>query len=235
MLFTIREYEVNYVGGWHSVFVTEVFRLALDRPTDPGHLRTVTALTARGLPHEEPDEFLGDRFGREGPFIGFPQKPEFYRQVNAGEILWLSATDPSEAGMRAAAILLRNQVACALSDLVFVPFAAPDSKTLSVVRWLVRKGIPAFTSEAGENLGIRDLGLPGLTRRTVGTFLESHGAKKMPSSGERNQAVRVVLSKPAPPHQEALDSERTPKRKAASMVDPSPWMFPGTDEPGGTR
>jgi len=31
VLFTVREYEMNYIGSWHSVMETEIFRLGLFR------------------------------------------------------------------------------------------------------------------------------------------------------------------------------------------------------------
>src|SRR5256885_8591020 len=39
VLFTVREYAVNYIGGWHSVMETEIFRIALDRKTDASGAR----------------------------------------------------------------------------------------------------------------------------------------------------------------------------------------------------
>jgi len=44
ILFTVREYEMNYIGGWHSVMETEIFRLSLFRKNT-----TTTLFSAKGL------------------------------------------------------------------------------------------------------------------------------------------------------------------------------------------
>jgi predicted Rossmann fold nucleotide-binding protein DprA/Smf involved in DNA uptake len=45
LLFTIREYDINLIGGWHSVMETEIFRLGLYRKN-----LTVTLFTASPTP-----------------------------------------------------------------------------------------------------------------------------------------------------------------------------------------
>jgi hypothetical protein len=57
LLFTIREYDLNFIGGWHSVMETEIFRLGLFRKN-----LTVTLFTAKGLARETFDSFLETRF-----------------------------------------------------------------------------------------------------------------------------------------------------------------------------
>ena len=85
LLFKIREYAINYIGPWHAVWETEIFRLALYTPNDPDRRRSVTICTGRGLACENLDNFLGDRFGYKGPFTGFPEKEEFYRRAHEEE------------------------------------------------------------------------------------------------------------------------------------------------------
>jgi len=183
LLFKIREYALNYIGPWHAVIETEIFRLALDTPTDPERRRSLTILTARGLAIENWDNFLGDRFGYRGPFTGFPQKEEFYRRARDGELLWLSVTPPAQKRIERKIILQRNRVACALADIVYVPSAPRGSKTYTVVRRALKDGVPIFTCwnphERPEfsNQHLYDLGIPYHTRKTVGKFLESLGAR----------------------------------------------------------
>jgi len=230
VLFSVREFAMNYVGGWHSVFETEVFRLALDRKTDPNGQRTLTAVTARGLTHETPDGFLADRFGREGPFTDFPQKPEFFRRIQAGEVLWLSATDAFEPGMPPAAVILRNQVACALADVVFVPYAARESRTHLVGRWLMERGIPAFTTEAEDSALLWELGVQKVGRKTVRPFLEKLGARLISRGGGTGNDPPVgELDVPdLPPAEQRLgqQSGRRPKRS----TNAGPMLFPRTQE-----
>jgi len=182
MLFKIREYGLNYIGPWHSVMETEIFRLALDTPTDEQRRRSLTICTARGLARENWDNFLGDRFGYEGPFIEFPQKEEFYHRAREGELLWLSITDPEQKRFERRNILMRNRVACALADVVFVPFSEKGAKSLITVKQVLKDKIPIFTCQYGPdketdvNKDLFALGVPSYPRKTVGQYLESLGA-----------------------------------------------------------
>lgn len=184
MLFTMREYALNYIGPWHSVMETEIFRLALDVPKDPARRRSLTIFTARGLARENWDDFLGDRFGYEGPFTGFPQKDEFYLRARNEQILWLSVTDPQQKRFVRANILLRNWLSCALADVVFIPFSEKTAKSLDAVKKVVAAGIPVFTCQYGPdkatdvNKDLFELGIVSFNRKTVGAYLESMGASK---------------------------------------------------------
>jgi hypothetical protein len=204
MLFKIREYALNYIGPWHAVLETEIFRLALDTPTDPQRRRSVTICTARGLARETWDNFLGDRFGYEGPFTGFPQKEEFYRRAREGELLWVSITDPHQKRFIRANILLRNLVTCALADVVFVPFAAPGMKTFVTVKEVLKLGVPMFTcqyyetKEADDNKHLFALGIPSYSRKEIGKYLESLGARTdTPAPFPPKEEVEVGYTPPS--------------------------------------
>lgn len=182
LLFKIREYAINYIGPWDAVWETEIFRLALDTPTDPDRRRSLTIFTARGLARENWDNFLGDRFGYEGPFTGFPQKEEFYRRAREEELLWLSITDPQQKRFLRQNIMLRNRVVCALANVVFVPFAEKGNKTLITVKQVLRDRAPIFTCQYSDekatdvNKDLFALGIPSFNRKTIGKYLESLGA-----------------------------------------------------------
>ena len=182
MLFKIREYALNYIGPWHAVMETEIFRLALDTPTDPDRRRSLTICTARGMARENLDNFLGDRFGYDGPFTGFPQKEEFCRRARDEELLWLSITKPEQKRFLRQDIMLRNRVACALADVVFVPFAEKGNKTLITVKQVLRDGVPMFTCQYSDdkatdvNKDLFALGIPSYSRKTIGKYLEAMGA-----------------------------------------------------------
>lgn len=183
MLFKIRDYGLNYIGPWHSVMETEIFRLALDTPTDEERRRSLTICTARGLARENWDNFLGDRFGYKGPFTGFPQKEEFYRRARDEELLWLSITDPEQKRFERRNILKRNRIACALADVVFVPFSEKGAKTFITVKQVLKDNVPIFTcqyvpdTETDVNKDLFALGIPSFTHKTVGHYLESLGAR----------------------------------------------------------
>jgi len=177
-LFTIREFAMNYIGGWHSVMETEIFRLALDRTTDEAGLRSLSLISARGLVREDWDQFLNDRFGYEGPFTGFPEKEEYYRRTQYGELLMLSVTDPELKRMTHQNIAARNWLACALADVVFIPFAEKGTKTYALCKKTLATGLPVFTIEHEDNADLMDLGVRALNRKTVGPFLEMLGASR---------------------------------------------------------
>lgn len=199
MLFKIREYALNYIGPWQSVWETEIFRLALDTPTDPDRRRSLTICTARGLARENWDNFLGDRFGYKGPFIGFPQKEEFYRRAQNRQLLWLSITPPDQKRFLRQNILLRNWVACALADVVFFPFSEKGAKSFNAVKKVVDAKIPAFTCDHEVCKDLFDLGIPPFTRKTVGKRLESLGA-----------SINAPPPFPPPPNPQMQNSEPNP-------------------------
>jgi hypothetical protein len=176
LLFTIREYSLNYIGGWHSVMETEIFRIALDRRNDAHGIKSLTMFSARGLDHESWEGFLADRFGEKGPFTGFPEKEEYLRKAQAGELLVLSLAEPSLKKMTRTNIMARNLAACALADVAFIPFAEKGTKTYTLCKRVLEKGIPIFASECAENGDLVELGIPTLNRKSVGGFLEQLGA-----------------------------------------------------------
>lgn len=210
LLFEIREWALNYIGGWHSVMETEIFRLALYRKNDPRGIRSATLLTARGMARENRDDYLNDRFGYAGPFRDFPEKPEYYRRAEDGELLMLSITEPDLKRMLRKNIMLRNWVGCALADVVFIPFAEKGTKTYTIARRVVDASIPVFTCEREENQHLYDLGVPALNRNTVGDFLAELGATKdgdppfpQPDDGPKNQNPNPAR-KPPPRDKQSL-------------------------------
>jgi predicted Rossmann fold nucleotide-binding protein DprA/Smf involved in DNA uptake len=189
LLFTIREYDLNFIGGWHSVMETEIFRLGLFRKNI-----TVTLFTAKGLDHETFESFLETRF--YPPLHEFPEREEYFRRAKEGKLLMLSASPPEEAKMKRPNIINRNWLACVLSDVVFVPFAEKGTKTLLLAKQVLSAKIPIFTTDHEENKSLHQLGVSGLTRKSVGDFLESLGANRVsPIKEDRNQ---IVLPEPSP-------------------------------------
>ncbi len=221
LLFTIRDYAMNYAGGWHSVMETEIFRLALYRKHDPLGLRSVTLCSARGLQHETWDRILLDRFG-DGPLSGFPEKEEYYRRVREGELLVLSAAESSTEEFTRENILARNLLAAALSDVVFIPFAARGTKTYELCERVLDLRIPVFTSACPENADLHALGIPVFRRKDVGRFLEGLGAAR---TGE-----------PPFPPKDPLGPTTIHPTGDASLVQESLWPEPRrrhTRRPGG--
>lgn len=202
---TIRQYAMNFIGPWQSVGELEAFTYVLETKYDPERRRSLTACTARGLARENWDNFLGDRFGYKGPFTGFAQKEEFYRRAREEELLWLSITPPEQKRFEREYIILRNRVACALADAIYVLFAEKGTKTLSVVRQARETGVPMFTCQYSDdkatdvNKDLFALGIPSYNRKTVGKYLESLGATVDAPPPFPAKSAQVMTVREAPP------------------------------------
>src|SRR4030043_2019548 len=187
LLFTIREYDLNLIGGWHSVMETEIFRLGLFRKN-----LTVTLFTAKGLEHETFESFLETRF--YPPLHEFPEREEYFRRAKEGKLLMLSVSPPKEAKMKRPNIINRNWLACVLSDVVFVPFAEKGTKTLALAKRVLSAQIPIFTTDHEDNKSLHQLGIPGFSRKSVGAYLEKLGTHRaQPFEKEQHQ---IVLHEP---------------------------------------
>jgi len=171
ILFILREYEINYIGSWHSVMETEIFRLALYF-----NYNTLTLFTAKGLDVETFDKYLLDRF--YPPLHQFPERDEYLRRANNGELLILSACEPNEARQKRKNIMQRNWLSCVLADLIFIPYGPKGSKTYITAEKMVEAKIPIFTIDHKVSANLHKLGIPGFNRKTVSKFLEQMGAKK---------------------------------------------------------
>lgn len=187
LLFTIREYDLNFIGGWHSVMETEIFRLGLFRKN-----LTVTLFTAKGLACETFDSFLETRF--YPPLHEFPEREEYFRRAKEGKLLMLSVSPPKEARMKRPNIINRNWLACVLSDVVFVPFAERRTKTFALAKQVLAAQIPIFTTDHEANQSLHQLGIPGLSRKSVGDYLENLGAHR--ASTFKEDQNQIVLHEP---------------------------------------
>jgi len=187
LLFTIREYDLNFIGGWHSVMETEIFRLGLFRKNC-----TVTLFTAKGLERETFESFLETRF--YPPLHEFPEREEYFRRAKEESLLMLSVSSPEEKRMKRPNIINRNWLACVLSDVVFVPFAEKGTKTLALAKRVLAAQIPIFATDHEDNDNLHQLGIPGLSRKSVGNYLEKLGAHRArPFKEEHNQ---IILHEP---------------------------------------
>lgn len=203
LLFTIREYDLNYIGGWHSVMETEIFRLGLFRKNT-----TVTLFSAKGLAKETFDSFLLDRF--YPPLHEFPEREEYFRRAKSGNLLILSITEPSVGRTVRRNVMTRNWISCNLADSVFIPYAAKGTKTYALTKQLLAARIPCFTSDDAVNRELHLLGVPGLTRKNVDRYLEDLGAKK--AEPEIPSAKQILLPEIVPAEDVGSDRKKTEKQ-----------------------
>lgn len=184
VLFTVREYEMNYIGSWHSVMETEIFRLGLFRKNT-----TVTLFSAKGLQVETFESFLRDRF--YPPLHEFPERDEYFRRAENGELLMLSVNSPDKTRQLRKNIMERNWIACVLADVVFIPYGPKGSKTYTMAKRIVSANIPVFTIDSDECRDLHKLGIPGFNRKTVKGFLKDTGAKLAIPQNEMRKSVEV--------------------------------------------
>ena len=190
VLFTIREYEMNYIGSWHSVMETEIFRLGLFRKNT-----TVTLFSAKGLQAETFESFLKDRF--YPPLHEFPERDEYFRRAENGELLMLSVSGPGETRQLRKNIMERNRISCVLADIVFIPYGPKGSKTYTMAKRIVDTKIPVFTIDSDESKDLHKLGIPGFNRKSVKVFLENKGAKLAIPQNEIRKSIDVeIYNKP---------------------------------------
>jgi hypothetical protein len=204
LLFTIREFDLNFLGSWHSVIETEIFRVGLfkgynakTRPSKPLRLgrRTVTLFSAKGLARESYESYLLDRF--YPPLHQFPERDEYFRQVESGELLMLSVAEPDDARQSKKNIMARNWMICALGDVVFIPYGPKGTKTYSTAKKVVEAKIPAFTIAHPNSADLRDLNIPGFNRNNVGAFLENLGARRDEAEKAGEEARYQIPTPPA--------------------------------------
>jgi hypothetical protein len=105
------------IGGFHSVMEWECLGILL-RGRQP-----VIWVPARSI-------------------VGMHLKPELVPAFNAGRLLILSPFPPKDKRITATLAEARNRFVGALADCVFVPHAAPNSRTLALCEDLRRLGKP---------------------------------------------------------------------------------------------
>ncbi len=208
ILFAIRGYDLNYLGGWHSFLETEIFCVGLFKGFQrssrfkPKKIllgdKTVTLFSAKGLARESYESYLLDRF--YPPLHEFPERDEYFRQAEAGELLMLSVCDPEDGRQSRKNIMNRNWMACMLGDVVFIPYGPKGTKTFTTAKKLVEAHIPAFTIDHPTSVDLHKLGIPGFNRKTVGAFLEQYGAIMGTVENKQNnieQPYELPESKPS--------------------------------------
>jgi predicted Rossmann fold nucleotide-binding protein DprA/Smf involved in DNA uptake len=115
--------------------------------------------------------------------------------VREGKLLVLSIAPPEEKRMKRPNIINRNWLACTLANVVFVPFAEKGTKTLALAKRVFTAGIPIFTTDHDDNKSLHQLEIPGLSRKSVGTYLENLGAHRPKLLKE--EINQIVLREPA--------------------------------------
>jgi hypothetical protein len=166
----------------------------------------VTCFSSKGLARESFEGFITDRY--RPPWGGFEQMREYRRRAEEGELLMLSVTEPEESRRRIAFLQKRNLAVCALSDLVYIPYAKPGAKTWETVKKVLALSIPCFTSDDPSNSRLHKLGVPGFNRKNLQKALESWGAPADAPDPFPKDAAPVQPVEPKPPEKPEKKSEQ---------------------------
>ncbi|OIO75980.1 MAG: hypothetical protein AUJ85_01575 [Elusimicrobia bacterium CG1_02_37_114] len=189
VLFTIREYSMNYLTPAHSVMETEIFRLALWKK----RINTVSLFSVKGLAVETYESFLLDRF--YPPFDSFPERDEYFRRAKNNELLIISLVDPKQTKQLRKNILERNFTICCLGDIIFVPYGPKNSKTYTIAKKAVDLNLPLFTIEHPEAEDLHKLGIPGYNRESVRKLLNEKGAPLMSNTATYTEILNTQITK----------------------------------------
>jgi predicted Rossmann fold nucleotide-binding protein DprA/Smf involved in DNA uptake len=134
----LREAEVPVIGGFHSPMERECLRILLCG-THPIIICPARSLDKMRLPHE------------------------YKNPLDQSRLLLLS---PFPAKLRRATVqtsLYRNRFVAALADRIFVPYAAPSSKTEQLCADFLSRGKRLYTLESDANLHLIAAGAQPMT------------------------------------------------------------------------
>lgn len=115
----IRNENVTVISGFHSPMEDECLKILLRGTCG------VVICPARSLPKRVPVEY---------------REP-----IDNGRMLLLSTFDDKQNRATSEASIQRNRLVAALSDVIFVPYAAEGGKTEALCREIVDGGKPVFT------------------------------------------------------------------------------------------
>lgn len=127
------------IGGFHSVMEWECLGILL-RGRQP-----VIWVPARSI-------------------VGMHLKPELVPAFENGRLLILSPFPPSAKRMTSAMAEERNRFVAALSDRIFVPHAAPGSRTLTLVQELAASGNQILTMKDPLNAPLFEVGAASIEK-----------------------------------------------------------------------
>lgn len=133
----IREAGITVISGFHSPMEHECLNILLKGK------QPVIFCPARGID-------------------GMRIKAEFKKSVEEGRLLLLSAFDDKVKRITSERALERNRFIAALSDLIFIPYADPNSKTEQLCKELLIWSKPVYTLQTESNSNLIALGVKNI-------------------------------------------------------------------------
>jgi predicted Rossmann fold nucleotide-binding protein DprA/Smf involved in DNA uptake len=143
---TLRDAGMTMIGGFHSPMERECFDILLRGP------QPVILCAAKSL--------YGVRIGQEARMA-----------LKEGRLLIMSPFSNEVRRTNSAQAMHRNDLVVALADAVFVPYAAPEGKTLATVRKALERSQKVFALDDEANADLLALGARACQSNNVDEIL----------------------------------------------------------------
>lgn len=134
MMKNIREAGLTVIGGFHSPMESECLNILLKGK------QPIIFCPARSIK-------------------GMHIKPEYKKPLDEGRLLILSPFAEKEKRISSERALERNRFIAAIGDSIFIPYAAPNSKTEELCKELLSWNKPVYTLQSESNSNLISLGV----------------------------------------------------------------------------
>jgi len=133
----IREAGITVIGGFHSLMEQECLNILLKGK------QPIIFCPARSIK-------------------GMRIKPEYKKPLDEGRLLVLSPFAEKEKRISSERALERNRFIAAIGDSIFIPYAAPNSKTEKLCKELLSWGKPVYTLQNESNVNLIAMGVKAM-------------------------------------------------------------------------
>jgi predicted Rossmann fold nucleotide-binding protein DprA/Smf involved in DNA uptake len=146
LLRQLRERGITVISGFHSAIERECLNILLKGR------QSVIICPARSI---------------EGMRI----KPEYRKPLEDGRLLILSPFSGKERRISSDRAVRRNYFVAALATDVFIPYAAPGSKTKTFCQELLKWGKQVYTIDDAKNTHLMEEGIPTISQHSTGILI----------------------------------------------------------------
>jgi len=142
----IRKRGITVISGFHSAIERECLNILLKGR------QSVIICPARSI---------------EGMRI----KPEYRKPLEDGRLLILSPFSGKEKRISSDKAVRRNYFVAALATAIFIPYAAPGSKTKTFCQELLKWGKQVYTIDDAKNTHLMEEGIPTISQHSTGILI----------------------------------------------------------------
>jgi predicted Rossmann fold nucleotide-binding protein DprA/Smf involved in DNA uptake len=146
LLRQLRERGITVISGFHSAIERECLNILLKGR------QSVIICPARSI---------------EGMRI----KPEYRKPLEDGRLLILSPFSGKERRISSDKAVRRNYFVAALAIAIFIPYAAPGSKTKKFCQELLKWGKQVYTIDDAKNTHLMEEGIPTISQHSTGILI----------------------------------------------------------------